>query len=95
MGVVTLAAHPHAPFIARTASSPVLPETLPAKHRVVPAHKGSRNWEDGGVRDGRGENYGGEQSYGASWDTNHALAAPTHAGWALGPPRGGNQSPPL
>ena len=94
MGVVTLAAHPHAPFIARTASSPALLETLPAKHHAVPAREESINWEDEGVRDGGGEKYGGEQAYGASQDTNHALAAPTRVGWALGPPRRGNQTPP-
>ena len=95
MGAITLAAHPCAPFIARTASSPALLKTLPAKHHAVPAREESINWEDEGVRDVGGEKYGGEQAYGVSQDTNHALAAPTHAGWALGPTRGGNQSPPL
>ena len=69
----------------RTTRSPAQAEIVPAKHRGVQDREGRRNREDGGVRDGGGERYGEEQAYGASWDTNHALAAPTHAGWALGP----------
>jgi len=78
----------------RMTRSPAQAEIVPAKHRGVQDREGRRNREDGGVRDGGGERYGEEQAYGASRDTNHALTAPTRAGWALGPSRQGNQSRP-
>ena len=89
MGAVTLAVTPRAPFYRQHAGRK---PSRQASRR--PDREGRRNPEDGGVRDGGGERYGEEQAYGVSRDTNHALTAPTRAGWALGPSRQGNQSRP-
>jgi hypothetical protein len=77
-----------------TAPSPALPETLPAKHRTVLAREGSRNWEDGGVRDGGVERNESEQVKDARQASKHGPSAPSGAGWASGWPNSSNQSLP-
>jgi hypothetical protein len=83
------------PAWARTRPSPALHKTLPAKHRAVPARVGSRNWEDGGVRDGGVEMNETKQGIDARHASKHGQMHLVVLGWGSGWYEEGNQSPPI